>query len=78
MTLNLSTIGQIAVTVSDVGMALSFYRDTLGLKFLFSAGSELAFLDADCIRLMITTPQGAGASGCNSLQYFKYSDIEKD
>jgi predicted enzyme related to lactoylglutathione lyase len=74
--LKLSTIGQIAITVSSVEVALSFYRDALGLRFLFSAGPDLAFLDADGIRLMLSTPQGAGAVGCNSILYFKVSDIE--
>lgn len=72
----LSTIGQIAITVSDVEKALTFYRDALGLEFLFSAGPELAFLNADGIRLMLSTPQGAGTIGGNSILYFKVSDIE--
>lgn len=72
----LSGIGQIAVTISDVGAALAFYRDALGLEFLFSAGPDLAFLDAAGVRLMLTTPQGAGTVGHNSVLYFKVSDIE--
>jgi predicted enzyme related to lactoylglutathione lyase len=71
----LSRIGQIAITVSDVDTALAFYRDALGLAFLFQAGPELAFLDAGGTRLMLTTPQGAGAVGANSVLYFKVSDI---
>ena len=71
----LSEIGQIAVTVSDVSAALPFYRDSLGLKFLFGAGPNLAFLDAGGVRLMLTTPQGAGVVGHNSILYFKVSDI---
>lgn len=72
----LSAIGQIAVIVSDVEAALSFYRDILGLEFLFGAGPELAFLNADGIRLMLSTPQGAGSVGNNSILYFKVTDIE--
>ena len=56
----LSDIRQIAITVSDVGTALPFYRDVLGLTFLFSPTPTLAFLAAGSIRLMLTTPQGAG------------------
>ena len=37
-------IGQIAITVSDVAKATAFYRDVVGLKFLFPAGPNLAFL----------------------------------
>jgi len=47
----------------------------LGLTFLFSAGPNLAFLDAAGIRVMLSTPQGSGAVGQNSILYFKVSDI---
>ncbi|AKC86588.1 VOC family protein [Pseudoxanthomonas suwonensis] len=68
-------IRQIAVTVADVDVALGFYRDVLGLPFLFRAGPQLAFLDADGVRIMLTTPQGAGAAGANSVLYFRVADI---
>lgn len=71
----LSTIRQIAITVSDVRLALKFYRDVLGLTFLFTAGPGLAFLDAGGIRLMLSTPLGAGEVGKNSILYFTVSDI---
>jgi predicted enzyme related to lactoylglutathione lyase len=70
-----SEIGQIAVVVSDVAKASVFYRDVLGLKFLFSAGPNLAFLAAGSVRLMLTTPQGHGEAGKNSILYFKVSDL---
>ncbi len=71
----LSEIGQIALTVSDVSKALGFYRDILGLKFLFEAGPNLAFLAAGNTRLMLTTPQGHGEPGHNSVLYFKTADL---
>ena len=71
----LSDLGQIAVTVSDVSAALAFYRDVLGLSFLFSAGPNLAFLMAGSVRIMLTMPQGAGSVGNNSVLYFKVTDI---
>ena len=71
----LSSIRQVAITVSDVDAALHFYRDVLGIGFLFQAGPDLAFLDAGGVRLMLTTPQGAGAVGCNSILYFTVTDI---
>jgi predicted enzyme related to lactoylglutathione lyase len=73
---SLAEIGQIAITVSDVAVALPFYRDVLGLTFLFSPAPTLAFLAAGSIRLMLSTPQGAGAIGANSALYFKVTDIE--
>lgn len=72
----LSEIGQIALTVSDVAKATVFYRDTLGLKFLFSAGPNLAFFAAGSVRLMLSTPEGAEtAIGKNSVLYFKVADL---
>ena len=71
----LSDIRQIAITVSDVATVLPFYRDVLGLAFLFSPGPNLAFLNAGSIRIMLSTPQGAGKPGCNSILYFKVSDL---
>lgn len=75
MTPHLFGIRQIAITVSDVEAALGFYRDALGLTFLFQPAAQLAFLDAGGIRLMLTTPQGAGAVGANSILYFTVQDI---
>ena len=71
----LSDIRQIAITVSDVGTALLFYRDVLGLTFLFSAVPTLAFLVAGSVRIMLSTPQGAGTVGHNSILYFTTTDI---
>ena len=70
-------IGQIAVTVSDVERALGFYRDILGLHFLFSAGPNLAFLAVGSVLIMLTTPQGAGTVGANSILYFRTKEIEQ-
>jgi predicted enzyme related to lactoylglutathione lyase len=73
--LKLGEIRQIAITISDLGKVLPFYRDALGLNFLFSPGPNLAFLAAGPVRLMLTTPQGAGTPGQNSVLYFKVTDI---
>lgn len=68
-------IGQIAIVVGDVATATVFYRDILGLKFLFGAGPNLAFLAAGGVRIMLTTPQGHGEVGKNSVLYFKVTDV---
>jgi methylmalonyl-CoA/ethylmalonyl-CoA epimerase len=74
--MSISRIGQLAITVSDVEKALSFYRDILGLRFLFTPAPTLAFLQAGEVRIMLSTPQGAGAVGANSTLYFHVTDIE--
>ena len=68
-------LGQIALTVGDVGRATTFYRDVLCLRFLFAAGPNLAFLAAGDVRLMLSTPQGHGEPGKNSVLYYKVTDI---
>jgi len=69
-------IGQIAITVSDVAKAKAFYHGTLGLKALFDAGPNLAFLAAGSVRIMLSTSQGTGTPGKNSILYFKVSSVE--
>ena len=57
--LNLNKIGQIAVSVSDIDRATAFYRDKLGMRFLFSAPPSMSFFDCDGVRLMLTVPERA-------------------
>ena len=72
----LADIGQIAITVENIDTALPFYRDVLGLAFLFRPAPTLAFLAAGTVRIMLSTPQGAGTVGGNPVLYFKVNDIE--
>jgi predicted enzyme related to lactoylglutathione lyase len=72
----LSEIRQLAITVSDVSTALSFYWDVLGLTLLLRPGPHLAFVSAGRVRIMLTTPQGSGTVGKNSIVYFNATDIE--
>ncbi|MEO7367708.1 MAG: VOC family protein [Gemmatimonadaceae bacterium] len=71
---HLSTIGQIAINVKDVARATAFYRDVLGLKFLF-APPNLAFFDAGGVRLMLTTAEKAEFDHPASILYYKVGDI---
>jgi len=72
----ISDIGQIALIVSDVAKAKAFYQGILGLKLLFDAGPNLSFLAAGPVRLMLSTPQGAGEVGKNSVLYFRAVALE--
>ncbi|MDQ7844192.1 MAG: VOC family protein [Armatimonadota bacterium] len=72
--MTLSTIGQIAVHVNDLERAVQFYRDRLGMRFLFQAPPGLAFFDAGGVRLMLSRPEGR--SGGTSILYFKVDDIQ--
>jgi catechol 2,3-dioxygenase-like lactoylglutathione lyase family enzyme len=70
-------LGQIAITVSDVARARAFYHGILGLKPLFDAGPNLSFLAAGSVRIMLTTSQGSGTPGKNSILYFKVAPLEE-
>ncbi len=71
----LGQIGQLALTVSDMDRAVTFYRDSLGMRFLFQV-PNLAFFDCDGIRLMLSLPEKA-AEGSSSVIYFKVADIQQ-
>lgn len=66
-------IGQIAVVCQDVARATAFYRDTLRVTFLFSAGPSLSFFDAGGTRLMLSPAEGEARG--TSVLYFFVSDI---
>ncbi len=68
-------LGQIAITVADVAVAKVFYQNVLGVTPLFDAGPGLSFLKTGDVRVMLTTPQGHGEVGNNSVLYFKVSPI---
>lgn len=71
----LSQIGQIGITVRDLDRSIRFYRDTLGMKFLFQVPS-LAFFDCAGIRLMLGLPETNGEI-FNPILYFRVDDIQK-
>ena len=70
----INSIGQIAINVKDPGRATAFYRDVLGLEFLFNAGT-LNFFDCGGIRLMLTTPEKPEFDHPGSILYFKVGDL---
>ena len=72
------TLGQVALTVGDVERSTKFYRDALGLRFLFSAGPSLAFLDMGGVRLMLSAPEGDFTPGSSTVLYLKVEDIEAE
>ena len=70
----LAQIGQIAVPVRDVERAIVFYRDVLGMRFLFKAPPGLGFFDCAGVRLMLDAPAKARA-GQGSVIYYKVPDL---
>src|SRR5437867_1491688 len=72
----LSRIGQIAVVVHDLARATAFYRDTLGMRFLFDAPPQMAFFDCGGIRVMLSLPEGAEFDHPGSIIYYTVDDIQ--
>ncbi len=72
----LDQIGQIAVPVRDVDRAIAFYRDVLGMRFLFQAPPGLGFFDCAGVRLMLDGPAGAKAGQHGSVLYYKVPDLQ--
>jgi len=72
--LHLRQIGQIAVNAKDIDRATRFYRDVLGMRHLFTAGT-LSFFDLDGVRLMLSLPEKPEFDHPASLLYYRVDDI---
>lgn len=70
----LGTIGQILVPVTDVERATAFYRDRLGIRFLFDF-PRMAFFDADGVRLYLAQVEDPDFGGRATI-YFRVADID--
>ncbi|MFY9620880.1 MAG: VOC family protein [Pyrinomonadaceae bacterium] len=73
----LSQIGQIFVNVKDLDRAIAFYRDMLGMTFLFQAPPGMAFFECGGIRLMLGIADRPEINHPASIIYYKVDDIEK-
>ena len=72
----LAEIGQIAVPVKDVDRAIAFYRDVLGMKFLFQASPGLGFFDLNGVRLLLDAAAESPEKTYSSIIYYKVTDIQ--
>ena len=70
----LDSIGQISNHLRDFARAVQFYRDTLGMRFLFEV-PKLAFFDCGGVRLMLTVPESPEFDHPGSVLYYKVADI---
>lgn len=69
-------LGQIQLRAHDVDRAAAFYSEVLGLKLLFKAPPNLAFLDCGGVRLMIDKPEKPEFDHPASILYFAVPDIQ--
>lgn len=73
----LSTIGQISVNAHNLERATNFYRDSLGMKHLFSVPPKMAFFDCAGVRLMLSLPEKPEFDHPSSVLYFKVENIQQ-
>ncbi|MFO1041949.1 MAG: VOC family protein [Planctomycetaceae bacterium] len=70
----LSRIGQIAVNVRNAERAIAFYRDVLGMEFLFQV-PRMGFFNCDGIRLMLAESESPEFDHPASIVYYGVEDI---
>jgi methylmalonyl-CoA/ethylmalonyl-CoA epimerase len=73
--LSSAQIGQASINVHDMDRAVAFYRDTLGLRFLFQI-PKMAFFDCGGLRLMLAIPEKPEFDHPSSVFYFRVADIQ--
>ncbi|HJU51986.1 MAG TPA: VOC family protein [Acidimicrobiia bacterium] len=71
-------LGQLHVSVDDIDRAVAWYRDVLGLKFLFQVpGQPMAFFDCGGVRLYLGRPENEQFRS-RPIMYFDTDDIETE
>jgi methylmalonyl-CoA/ethylmalonyl-CoA epimerase len=69
-----SRVAQIAIVVRDLERAKTFYRDLLGLEWLFDAPPSLSFFQCGEVRLMLSPPEGPETASL-SIVYYQVEDV---
>ena len=72
--LGITAVGQVAINVREVDRAVAFYRDVLGLAFLFQIPSA-AFFDCGGLRLMLGTAEAPEFDHPASILYYRVPDL---
>jgi methylmalonyl-CoA/ethylmalonyl-CoA epimerase len=70
----LRSVGQILVPVTDVDRAVAFYRDQLGMRFLFQAPG-MGFFDLGDVRLLLGAPEPGQTFGPVTI-YYRVADLD--
>lgn len=71
----LGPLMQINMPVKDIEAGVHFYRDVLGLPFLFQAGN-LAFFDCGGVRLLVDVAEQEQFAHPGSILYFRVDDLD--
>src|SRR5258705_7784712 len=75
--MNLATakIAQLLIPVEDFDKSIAFYRDTLGIPFLFAAPPQMAFFNCGGIRLLVGVMTEGQKAQRGAMIYFQVDDI---
>jgi predicted enzyme related to lactoylglutathione lyase len=69
-------VAQLLIPVEDFEAGVAFYRDTLGIPFLFSAPPQMAFFDCGGVRLLVGVMPAGQKAQRGSAIYFRVADIQ--
>jgi methylmalonyl-CoA/ethylmalonyl-CoA epimerase len=75
MNLTNAKIAQLLVPVDDLARGIAFYRDVLGLPFLFEAPPQMAFFNCGGVRLLLGVPPTGQPPQRGSAIYFQVAEI---
>jgi methylmalonyl-CoA/ethylmalonyl-CoA epimerase len=76
MNLENAKIAQLMVPVDDFDRGVAFYRDVLGLPFLFAAPPQMAFFNCAGVRILVGVPPPGREAQRGSTIYFQVPDID--
>jgi predicted enzyme related to lactoylglutathione lyase len=76
MNLAKATVAQLMIPVEDFDSGVSFYRDVLGIPFLFAAPPQMAFFMCSDVRLLVGAMPAGQKAQRGSAIYFKVPDIQ--
>ena len=71
-----ASVGQLLIPVADLDKAVPYYRDVLGLPFLFTAPPQMSFFQAGNVRLLVGVPEEDLRDVRGATVYFKVNDID--
>ena len=70
------SIGQIHISVDDIDRAVAWYRDVLGLEFLFQVpGQPMAFFNCGGVRLYLGRPEDESFRS-RPVLYYRVNEID--
>jgi predicted enzyme related to lactoylglutathione lyase len=76
MDLSNASVAQLLIPVTSFDAGVAFYRDVLGVPFLFSAPPQMAFFMCGSVRLLVGVPTPGRSAQRGSTIYFSVAGIK--